>query len=121
MSTLKECYEKLGGDYNDVISRLMRDKMVCKFMYKFMDDKSFNQFIEGMEKGDYEEALMGVHTLKGICQNLSFSELFECSNEATKALKEKDIETAESLIPDVKEKYKKVIDAISEYREEAEG
>lgn len=37
---LKEVYEKIGGDYDDVVRRLMGEKLVRKFLLKFLDDKS---------------------------------------------------------------------------------
>ena len=38
---LKEVYEKIGGDYDDVVRRLMGEKLVRKFLLKFLDDKSY--------------------------------------------------------------------------------
>ena len=67
---LKDCYLKLGGDFDEVLGRLQRKQTVQKFAYKFLDDKSFNLFEVSMEKKDYAEALRAIHTLKGICQNL---------------------------------------------------
>ena len=33
---LKEVYEKIGGDYDDVVRRLMGEKLVRKFLLKFL-------------------------------------------------------------------------------------
>lgn len=63
---LKDCYIRFGGDFDEVLSRLRREQSVQKFMYKFLDDKSFHLFEASMENKDYEEALRAVHTLKGI-------------------------------------------------------
>lgn len=32
---LKEVYEKIGGDYDDVVRRLMGEKLVRKFLLNF--------------------------------------------------------------------------------------
>ena len=53
------------------------NRPVQKFVYKFLDDKSFSLFESSIGSKDYEDALRAVHTLKGICQNLSFTRLFE--------------------------------------------
>lgn len=74
---LKDCYIKFGGDFDEVLGRLRREQSVQKFMYKFLDDKSFQLFEASMENKDYEEALRAVHTLKGICQNLSFATVYK--------------------------------------------
>lgn len=39
----------MGGDYQDVISRLRSDRLVQKFVLKFLDDASFDLFCSSME------------------------------------------------------------------------
>ena len=41
---LKDCYTKFGGDFDEVLGRLRREQTVQKFVYKFLDDKSFHLF-----------------------------------------------------------------------------
>ena len=113
---LKECYIKFGGDFDEVLGRLRREQIVQKFVYKFLDDKSFHLFEMSMENKDYEEALRAVHTLKGICQNLAFTRLFESSNLVTKALKENDWNTAIDMIPKLSKDYYEIIDVIVDFK-----
>ena len=40
--TLKECYEAMGGDYAGVSSRLPSEKMIQKFVLKFLGDGSYD-------------------------------------------------------------------------------
>jgi HPt (histidine-containing phosphotransfer) domain-containing protein len=113
---LKDCYIKFGGDFDEVIGRLRREQLVEKFMYKFLDDKSFDLYQTSMANKDYDEALRAVHTLKGICQNLSFTELYESSREITNALKSNDYEKAIGMTPQLSEDYYRIIHAVEEYR-----
>ena len=113
---LKDCYIKFGGDFDEVLGRLRREQIVQKFVYKFLDDKSFHLFEMSMENKDYEEALRAVHTLKGICQNLAFTRLFESSNLVTKALKENDWNTAIDMIPKLSMDYYETINVINEFK-----
>ena len=53
---LKEVYEKIGGDYDDVVRRLMGEKLVRKFLLKFRDDKSYADLERTLSEGDYKEA-----------------------------------------------------------------
>ena len=39
--TLKECYDALGGNYEDTVRRLYNEKLVEKFLFKFEEDPSF--------------------------------------------------------------------------------
>ena len=39
--TLKECYDALGGDYDEAMGRLRSERLVQKFVLKFLDDGSY--------------------------------------------------------------------------------
>lgn len=117
---LKECYSKLGGDFEGIMGRLQRERLVVKFLYKFLDDKSFELFEASMNKQDYDEALRAVHTLKGICQNLSFTGLYESSKQITDALKEKDYSKAMDMAPQLSKDYYQIIHVVEEYKRSEE-
>ena len=44
--TLQECYVKIGGDYKDILHRLMNENMVRKFVLKFPQDNNMAFFEE---------------------------------------------------------------------------
>lgn len=117
---LKECYVKFGGDFDGVIGRLQREQLVVKFLYKFLDDKSFSLFETSMKEQNYEEALRAVHTLKGVCQNLSFTSLYESSSQITNALRANDYEKAIEMSPQLEQDYYRIVHAVEEYRRSAE-
>lgn len=118
---LKECYLRLGGDFDAVIGRLRREQLVEKLLFKFLEDKSFAQFEAAMAAGDYDEGLRAVHTLKGVCQNLSFTDLYASSSQITLALKEKDYEKAASMAPQLSVDYFRIVHAVEEYKHALEG
>lgn len=118
--TLKDCYIKFGGNFDEVLGRLRREQLVLKFLYKFLDDKSFQLFETAMHEQNYEEALRAVHTLKGICQNLSFTQLYESSNLITNALKGNDYAKAMEMAPQLAEDYDRIIQAVAEYKKATE-
>lgn len=66
--TVQECYEKMGGDFNDVVKRLMTESLVKRFVVKFLKDDSYQNLCEGMKAENREEAFRAAHTLKGVCQ-----------------------------------------------------
>ena len=110
--TVKECYEEIGGDYEEILSRLMRDDLVKEFAAMFLDDSSYEELVTQMKKGNCEEAFKASHTLKGVCQNLALTELANASSEMTEALRNKDMTMAESLMKNVKKSYKKTKEGI---------
>ena len=57
-----------------------------------------------MENKNYEDAFRSAHTLKGVCQNLSFDRLYEVSNELTELLRDRTGEKPGNLIKVMQEK-----------------
>lgn len=114
--TIKECYAALGGNYDDVASRLRSDRLVQKFVLKFLDDGSYTLLCDSLRDGNVQEAFRAAHTIKGMCQNLSFTRLEKSSTALTEALRGGDVKTANDLLPAVVEDYKATCEAINEYK-----
>ena len=85
--TIQEVYEKINGDYEDVLTRLPREELVKKFAVKFLDDPSFDQLVKSLEEDNQEEAFRAAHTLKGVCMNLGFKILYKSTYNITEALR----------------------------------
>ena len=60
--TLKECYEAIGGNYEEVIGRLRSERLVQKFTLKFLDDKSLELLEKSLKEENYEEAFRAAHS-----------------------------------------------------------
>lgn len=119
--SLQECYTELGGNYPDVIRRLFNEAMVKRFVLKFLDDQSFSNLSKAMETGEYSQAFIASHTIKGVCQNLSFTRLYESSHLLTEALRgdAPDIPEAQRLFVDVSRDYQITMDAIRRFQAES--
>ena len=113
--TIKECYEKMGGDYEGVLKRLGSEALIQRFAIKFLKDSSFGDLKEGIESGDAEKAFRGAHTLKGVCLNLGFESLYQASAELTEKLRGRELKDYEEFYKAVEEQYHRVINAIREY------
>ena len=85
--TVQECYAQMGGDYDDVTSRLRTDERIKKFLLKVADDKSFELLCSSLETRNIEEAFRAAHTLKGVCKNLSIDNLAYSASNLTEALR----------------------------------
>ena len=110
--TLRECYEQMGSNYDDVIARFPNEAIIKKFAIKFVDDTSYPDLEKALEDKDVKEAFRAAHTLKGVCVNLGFDELYNASSELTELLRKETLEGSEELFAVVKGKYTKTIDAI---------
>lgn len=112
--TVEKCYEVMKGDYRDVLSRLVTDERVKKFLLRVPQDPSFNQLCEAMDKKNLEEAFRAAHTLKGICKNLSITALAYSSSNLTEALRGRESygEDLDALLRKVKKDYSLTISCI---------
>jgi len=104
----------MDASYDDVLSRLRSERMVQKFTLKFLDDPSYQLLVSSMEAENYEDAFRAAHTIKGVCQNLSFTHLTQSSSALTEALRFGVSPDAPALLEQVKEDYQKTVAAIRE-------
>jgi len=119
--TLQECYAALGGNYDEVISRLRSDRLVQKFVLKFLNDKSYELLTTSMAEKNYEEAFRAAHTIKGVCQNLAFTKLLDSSSRLSDALRHGWTPEADELVVEVGEDYRVTAAAIQEFSRECGG
>ena len=110
--TLDECYAALEGDYADVLNRLHSERLVQKFVLKFINDGSYDLLCSSFETKNREEAFRAAHTLKGVCQNLSFTKLYQSSHNLTEALRIDWTPEAPDLFEEVKRDYTQTLTAI---------
>ena len=73
---------------------------------------------KSLEAEDYEEAFRAAHTIKGVCQNLSFTRLYVSSNQLTESLRQGWNPEAEELVKQVKADYEQTVAAIHELQKE---
>lgn len=114
---LRECYQSFGGDFDAVLGRLRSEPMITKFIFKFLDDASFSMLCKAMADQNTEEAFRAAHTLKGVCQNLSFALLYHSAELITEALRLGDYEKAAGLLETVSGDYEKTVNAIKKYKD----
>ncbi len=116
--TLQACYAAMGGNYQEVLGRLRSDRLIQKFVLKFLDDGSFDLLCRSLETGNLEEAFRAAHTIKGMCQNLSFTALERSSSELTEALRGASTPDAATweLLDRVRQDYLRTADAIRAFQ-----
>ena len=118
--TIVECYQQLGGNLENAKTRLPSDSLIKRFIIKFLDDSSYSELCDALQKGQRDEAFRAAHTLKGVCANLGFDQLENSASALTELLRPKDIgipEEAVSMMKDVKHDYEMTVGAIRAYLE----
>ena len=118
--TIQECYQSLGGNFAEVQQRLPSDRLIKRFVTKFLDDESFAQLTRAMSSGQRETAFRAAHTLKGVCANLSFTRLLTSASALTELLRQESDtipESAAAAMADVTRDYSQTVNAIRIYLE----
>ena len=110
--TIQECYSTMGAEYEEVLKRLYSEAMIRKFAVLFLKDDSFSNLEAALEKKDVKEAFRAAHTLKGVCQNLGFSNLYEPTYIITETLRAGQLEGTDAQFEQVAKQYKITCDAI---------
>ena len=112
--TLQECYAAMGGDYEGVMGRLRSERMVQKFVLKFLADGSYDLLLSSAAAADWQEAFRAAHTIKGVCQNLGFTALMSSSSRLTEALRSGVTPEAPALAKEVAADYERTAAALKE-------
>lgn len=115
--TLRECYEALGGDYEEVLGRMHSERIVQKFVLKFLNDGSYSLLLESLETENYEEACRAAHSIKGVCQNMGFTRLFESAKKLNDVLRDGYNPEVPGLVEQVTKDYKQTVGAIRTFQE----
>lgn len=114
--TLQECYAAMGGNYEEVVGRLRSDRLIQKFVLKFMDDGSYQLLLDSMASQNYQDAFRAAHTIKGVCQNLGLTRLLDSSSQLSEALRHGYTPEADGLVEQVSRDYQDTISAIQAFQ-----
>ncbi|MDE6906117.1 MAG: Hpt domain-containing protein [Lachnospiraceae bacterium] len=117
---LKEFYARVGGNYDSIMGRLMKEDRIKKYVFKFLDDSTFEMLCKSMEENDIEEAFRAAHTIKGLCQNLDLLTLYQSSHDMAEALRHGKADNADEILEQVKKDYEITLAAIKELKEKEE-
>ena len=109
---LEKLYKEIHGDYAEAKARLMSDRLVEKFVLKFLTDPSMQQLRDAIASGEHDVAFRAVHTLKGVAANLSFTELWKAASSLTEQLRHSDGSVDETLLENLENAYRLVTDSI---------
>lgn len=117
--TVAELYDILGADYNEAVGRLMSEKLISKYIIKFLDDPSYARLME-VWKGDKneEELFKAAHTLKGVGLNLALSNINQYVLPITENYRPKNsvkVDNVEELFDKLEKEYNISVMKIREF------
>lgn len=117
---IRRFYELTGGDYDAAMQRFMTESRLEKFTRMFAEDPSYGELEASLASDNLRDAFRAAHTLKGVCLNLSFTELFQSVDEITELLRHADPdspgdqEQVNRCMETLRVRYRDIIAAVSE-------
>lgn len=91
--------EAAGIDVDEALERMMgSEALLERLLGKFLEDRNFPALREALDDGDTDRAVTAAHTLKGVCGNLSMTELYRLFTDQVAALRRGDLEGARAMM-----------------------
>lgn len=84
---LQEFYLSVGGNYNTILARIPSDSLIEKFLFKFVEDPTYNNLLEAQASSNIDAAFRAAHTLKGVAYNLDLNILGDAASTYTELLR----------------------------------
>ncbi len=111
--TVKELYDTLDENYEEVHSRLDNDEWIAKYLKKFQDGDYKLTMNRAINEGDWVEGFKMAHSIKGLALNLGLGRLADCSVVLAEELRvgapKKDIT---GMLLDLNHEYDRVMEQI---------
>lgn len=111
--TVKECYA-IVGNYDDAMSRLMKEELAARFLKKFENDTSYNELKAAYEAGDIEGIFSASHTLKGVAANLSLTNVQSIASEITELYRDRQEHDMGDRMEKLEKEYNLAVETIRE-------
>lgn len=112
---LKDFFEKVGGNYDEVIGRLRKDSLITKYLGLFGSDDSFANLKAAIASKDWQAGFAASHTLKGLAANLGLENLRAAASDICENLRHGEPDgTVDSQLESVEAAYEEASCAISE-------
>ena len=121
--TLKELYALIGGDYDQAVRVMKRDKLIDRYVRKLKNSNVGEALSEAGAAMDGQKLFESAHAMKGVCGNLGLTALANAADAITEEFRPgnprtlSDAEVAARLT-EIDAMYKKAVAGIERYENE---
>ena len=115
-TAVKEKLAKAGIDAYSGIERFMgNEALFVKFLRRFPEDPNFGKLEAAVDCGDTKTAFEAAHTLKGVCGNLSMTELLRLVSSQVELLRAGELDEASEMMPGIRQAYENILTLLQEW------
>ena len=118
--TIQQLYEKIGGNYDQAVRVMKKDKLIDKYVRKLRNSDVGDMLAQAAGTMDGEKLFESAHAMKGVCSNLGLDALAGAADEITEefrpgnARKLSDDAVREKL-DNLLQRYRATVECIAEY------
>lgn len=113
---LREFYKTININPEAVFHRFGDNELMLeKFLKKFLNDSTFIQLTEAIVKNNLEEIFRSAHTLKGLCGNFDFQELYTYSSKIVECYRAGEYDSIPSWFDKLKVCYDNTVNILKKY------
>lgn len=119
--SIREFYEQLGEDYDEVLRRMMgKESFAAMLLRSFLQDQTYGNLSQAMHGGSTEDIFEQSHTLKGVAANLGLKPLYDKTAVLVELTRAGILEGADEAFAGIKKEYETIL-GLLEQIEFAEG
>lgn len=102
-----------GVNLESALQRFMgNEKMVEKYLDRFLTEKSYQELNEALQNNDHESAARAAHTLKSVCGTLGFEKMQNQIIAQENAIRNDRWEEAQGMRPEIENEYQRICTVI---------
>jgi len=118
--TIQQLYEKIGGNYEQAVRVMKKDKLIDKYVRKLKDSNVGDTLAQAGEAMDAEKLFESAHAMKGVCSNLGLDALANAADELTEEFRPGNPrrltdDAVREKIEAVLKRYRDTVQGISDY------
>ena len=111
--TLREFYDFVKGDYEDVMERMASEALVKRFLLMFTETEEYTDMLKAVEAKDWERGFRLSHNLKGIGLNLGLRDFYNSASTLCDTMRHgAPTEDISNLVEAVRSNYEFAVAAI---------
>lgn len=118
--TIQQLYEKIGGNYEQAVRVMKKDKLIDKYVRKLKDSNVGDALAQAGGTMDAEKLFESAHAMKGVCSNLGLDALANAADELTEEFRPGNPrrltdDAVREKIETVLRRYRDTVQGIAEY------
>ena len=118
--TIQELYVKIGGNYDQAVRVMKKDKLIDKYVRKLKSSNVGEMLAQAGETMDAEKLFESAHAMKGVCSNLGLDALATAADEITEEFRAGNPRTlsddaVRQKLDAILRRYRETVQGISEY------